>query len=85
MFYVKFVDDWFEPRTSGVGSDRSTNWDTTTAQYIDLFVYLFTSICSRAGLGLVYVKYSSQPLTFVKLFKFNIFENKWMMMGETKA
>ena len=22
----------FEPRTSGVGSDRSTNWDTSTAQ-----------------------------------------------------
>ena len=23
----------FEPRTSGIGSDRSTNWATTTAQY----------------------------------------------------
>ena len=24
----------FEPRTSGVGSDRSTNWATTTAQML---------------------------------------------------
>ena len=23
----------FKPQTSGIGSDRSTNWDTTTAQY----------------------------------------------------
>ena len=30
----------FEPRTSDIGSDRSTNWATTTAplQYILLFV-----------------------------------------------
>ena len=27
----------FEPRTSGIGSDRSTNWATTTAQPTDLF------------------------------------------------
>ena len=24
----------FVPRTSGIGSDRSTNWDTTTASYL---------------------------------------------------
>ena len=24
----------FEPRTSGIGSDRSTNWATTTAIFI---------------------------------------------------
>ena len=24
----------FEPRTSGIGSDRSTNWATTTANYL---------------------------------------------------
>ena len=24
----------FEPRTSGIGSDRSTNWATTTAAHI---------------------------------------------------
>ena len=29
----------FEPRTSGIGSDRSTNWATTTAQQIILYNY----------------------------------------------
>ena len=29
-FIQKFADDWIQ--TSGVGSDRSTNWATTTAQ-----------------------------------------------------
>ena len=32
MFSINFADDWFEPGTSGVGGDRSTNWATTTAQ-----------------------------------------------------
>ena len=27
----------FEPRTSGIGSDRSTNWATTTALESQLF------------------------------------------------
>ena len=27
----------FEPRTSGIGSDRSTNWATTTAQKLLTF------------------------------------------------
>ena len=27
----------FEPRTSGIGSDRSTNWATTTAQSFAIF------------------------------------------------
>ena len=33
MFYInKFLPmTGFEPRTSGIGSDRSTNWATTTA------------------------------------------------------
>ena len=26
----------FEPRTSGIGSDRSTNWATTTARFLIL-------------------------------------------------
>ena len=30
----------FEPRTSGIGSDRSTNWATTTAHH--LFIYCET-------------------------------------------
>ena len=28
----------FEPRTSGIGSDRYTNWATTTAQYLIIIV-----------------------------------------------
>ena len=32
----------FEPRTSGIGSDRSTNWATTTSpSFLSLFVCLF--------------------------------------------
>ena len=27
----------FDPRTSGIGSDRSTNWATTTALIVDVF------------------------------------------------
>ena len=30
----------FEPQTSGIGSDCSTNWATTTAQNIELFWYM---------------------------------------------
>ena len=33
----------FEPRTSGIGSDRSTNWATTTAQHIRYFIQPFAS------------------------------------------
>ena len=28
----------FEPRTPGIGSDRSTNWATTTAQIISIIL-----------------------------------------------
>ena len=28
----------FEPRTSGIGSDRSTNWATTTAQRLNVCI-----------------------------------------------
>ena len=31
----------FEPRTSGIGSDCSTNWATTTAHYHPLFNIYF--------------------------------------------
>ena len=31
----------FEPRTSGIGSDRSTNWATTTAQQDSKFTAIF--------------------------------------------
>ena len=29
----------FEPRTSGIGSDRSTNWATTTAQPTNTLIF----------------------------------------------
>ena len=42
----------FEPRTSGIGSNRSTNWATTTAQkllfpmnYADLLSLVFHGLC----------------------------------------
>ena len=31
----------FEPRTSGIGSDRSTNWATTTALICAFYIYRF--------------------------------------------
>ena len=34
----------FELRTSGIGSDRSTNRTTTTALHSILFLYLFLSL-----------------------------------------
>ena len=31
----------FEPRTSGIGSDRSTNWATTTSQFNEILMLMF--------------------------------------------
>ena len=31
MFNIFFADDWIQTAVSGVGSNRSTNWATTTA------------------------------------------------------
>ena len=28
----------FEPRTSGIGSDRSTNWATTTSHWLNFYL-----------------------------------------------
>ena len=38
----------FEPRTSGVGSNRSTNWVTTTAQVNDFYRKPLCQFCHRA-------------------------------------
>ena len=38
MFDKSLPMTGFEPRISGVGGDRSTNWATTTAQLCNLFV-----------------------------------------------
>ena len=38
MFYKNLSVSGFEPRISGIGSDRSAKWATTTALYI--FFYL---------------------------------------------
>ena len=37
MFNKIYADDWVEPRTSGIESDRSTNWATTTSQRCVIF------------------------------------------------
>ena len=37
----------FEPRTSGIGSNRSTNWATTTARYEPLAVALLNLTADR--------------------------------------
>ena len=34
MFNINFAETGFKPWTYGIGSDRSTNWATTTAQNI---------------------------------------------------
>ena len=34
----------FEPWTSGVGSDRFTNWATTKARYLNMFNSFVTSV-----------------------------------------
>ena len=34
----------FEPRTSGIGSNRSTNWATTTAQGIQKLSIIFQNL-----------------------------------------
>ena len=36
MFYKNLPVSGFEPRTSGIGSNRSANWATTTALKSDL-------------------------------------------------
>ena len=33
----------FEPWTSGIGSDRSTNWATTTAHYFETLLLWYFS------------------------------------------
>ena len=38
--FVSFTKTGIEPRTYGVGSDRASNWVTTTAQLLRSFVYL---------------------------------------------
>ena len=41
----------FEPRTSGVGSDCSTNWATTTAQDVLSFYYIWHCIKKRTNIN----------------------------------
>ena len=38
----------FEPRTFGIGSDRSTNWATTTSQLFPWFALVWAQIVSIA-------------------------------------
>ena len=40
----------FEPQTSGIGSDRSTNWVTTPAlKWLNSFIQLWASVLYRIG------------------------------------
>ena len=53
----------FEPWTSGIRSDRSTNWATTTAPQKDSFLYLFSSL--RLNFEL-FLKPSPDPLLLLE-------------------
>ena len=47
MFNLNFEMIGFELRTSGVGSDRPTNWATTTAQFFTSFIPCYCIRSSR--------------------------------------
>ena len=41
MFIINFVDDWIQTATSDMGSNRSTNWATTSARILwQCYTYL---------------------------------------------
>ena len=60
----------FEPRISGVGSDRSTNWATTTAQIVVV-----------VSTDLEYLNACSQmPQNFLKLLSLSLsLESQWLI------
>ena len=51
MFYKKFPVSGFELWTSGIGSDRSANWATTTAQ-MTLNITFQISTGSKGGIAI---------------------------------
>ena len=51
MFYKKFPVSGFELWTSGIGSDRSANWATTTAQ-MTLNITFQISTGSEGGIAI---------------------------------
>ena len=53
MLNINFPMTGFEPQTSGISSDRSTNWATTTA-----LVHIFVIFC-------MYFHFSSNLLAFI--------------------
>ena len=53
----------FEPRTSGIGSNRSTNWATTTALLLRK-LHLFLNLCTNVQLS----KWAKNNKNFEELF-----------------
>ena len=51
IWYKSLPMTGFEPRTSGVGSDCSTNWATTIVLHLLLFTLVFSSNKSWIGQG----------------------------------
>ena len=45
---------WFEPRTSGIGSDRSPNWATTTAQLFSLSLCVSLTLTQSFKTGAIF-------------------------------
>ena len=80
MFNINFANDWIrtvELWTSGIGSDRYTNWAATTAPSVCLCLYLCFSVCQCVSdqsiltyfaLGSINV-YSWPPVLLVWRFK----------------
>ena len=80
MFNINFANDWIrtvELWTSGIGSDRYTNWVATTAPSVCLCLYLCFSVCQCVSdqsiltyfaLGSINV-YSWPPVLLVWRFK----------------
>ena len=61
---------WFEPRTSGIGSDRSTNWATTTAIILYVMNFFFEFQDRSKDLTIRYVIYPKYYQDYSKLSNF---------------
>ena len=58
----------FEPLTSGIGSDRSTNWATTTDQKLNRFDYFYLNIITTKQFDLrpLFFYFRTQDLSYCK-------------------
>ena len=56
----------FEPRTSGIGSSRSTNWATTTAQLFKMFTFILNHwIISKHSVFIYIICFTSNAFKIV--------------------